>query len=79
MHPFRGQQHGEGEGEVEAEIGGVVKGRCEESAGVCEESAVGDSGGEKVEAVAGGGGAEGDETQDSISVGEEEISLGRCS
>jgi hypothetical protein len=67
---FRRRLHGEVE--VEAEVGGVVEGRCEESTGVREESVVGDSGGEEVEAVAGGGGAEGDETQDSVSVGEEE-------
>jgi hypothetical protein len=52
-----------------AAIGGVVEGRCEESAGVCEESVVGDSGGEEVEAVAWRSRAEGDETQDSIPVG----------
>jgi len=62
-----------------AAIGGVVEGRCEESAGVCQESAVGDSGGEEVASVAGGGGTEGDETQHSVSVGEEEIGLDRCS
>jgi hypothetical protein len=43
---FGGRKHGKGT----ATIGGVVEGRCEESAGVCEESAVGDSGGEEVEA-----------------------------
>ena len=41
----------------------LVGGRCEEFAGVCEESVVGDSGGEEVEAVTGGGGAEGDEVE----------------
>jgi hypothetical protein len=49
-------------GEGETEISGLVEERCEESAGVCEESVVGDSGGEEVEAVAWGGGAQGDET-----------------
>jgi protein-S-isoprenylcysteine O-methyltransferase Ste14 len=46
----------------------VVEGGCEESAGVCKESVVGNSGGKEVAPVAGSGGAEGDETQDSISV-----------
>jgi protein-S-isoprenylcysteine O-methyltransferase Ste14 len=46
----------------------VVERGCEESAGVCKESVVGTSGGKEVASVAGSGGAEGDETQDSISV-----------
>jgi hypothetical protein len=58
---FGGRLHGEGE--VEAEISGVVEGRCEEIAGVCEESAVGHSGGEEVAPVAWCGGAEGDEIE----------------
>jgi hypothetical protein len=73
---FGGAVHGEGE--VETEIGGVVERRCEESARVCEESTVGDSGGEEVEAVAGRRGAEGDETQDSVSIGEEEGGYRSC-
>jgi hypothetical protein len=57
---FGGRFHGESE--VKAQGSAVVEGRREESTGVCEESVVGDSGGEEVEAVAGGRGAEGDET-----------------
>jgi hypothetical protein len=50
----------------------VVEGGCEESARVCKKSVVGNSGGKEVASVAGSGGAEGDETQDSISVGSAE-------
>ena len=55
----------------------MVERRCEESAGVCEESVVGDSGGEEAAPVARGGGAEGHETQDSISVESAEGGVGR--
>jgi hypothetical protein len=64
--------HGEGE----AEIGSVVEGRCEESAGVVEESVVGHSGGEEVAPVARRRRAEGDETQDSISIDSAEGGVG---
>jgi hypothetical protein len=57
----------DGKGKAAA-IGGVVKGRCEESAGVCEESPVGDSGGEEAASVAGGGCAEGDGLGHQVSV-----------
>ncbi len=46
----------------------MVEGRCEESAGVCEESVVGKSGGEEVAPLAGSGRAEGDETGYSVSI-----------
>jgi hypothetical protein len=69
---FGGRLHGEGE----AEIGSVVEGRCEESAGVREEPVVGHSGGEKIAPVARGGGAEGDEAQDSISIDSAEGRVG---
>jgi hypothetical protein len=52
-----------GESEVEAEISGVVEGRCEEFAGVCEESVVGHPGGEEVEAIARSSRTEGHETE----------------
>jgi hypothetical protein len=64
----------DGKGKAAA-IGGVVEGRCEESAGVCEESVVGDSGGEEVEAVAGGGCAESDDVGNSVSVDSTEGAL----
>jgi hypothetical protein len=76
MRPFFGERlHGEGESETK--IGGVVERRCKESTDVCEESVVGDSGGKEVEAVAGRRRAEGDETQDSVSIGEEEGGVGK--
>jgi hypothetical protein len=53
----------------------VVEGRREEFAGVREESVVGDSGGEEIASIARGCGAEGDETQGSISVDSAEIGV----
>jgi len=76
MRLFFGGQHG-GEDKDEAEIGGVVEGGCEESAGFCQGSIVGDSGGEEVEAVAWGRRPKGDETQDSISVDQAQGGVGR--
>ena len=59
-------------------VGSVVEGRCEESAGVCEEPIVGHSGGEEVASVAGGGGAEGDGTWNQVSIGYKESALDCC-
>jgi hypothetical protein len=49
-------------------IGGVVKGRCEESSSVCQGSTVGNRNGEKAQAHAGGCGAEGDDTWNQVSI-----------
>jgi hypothetical protein len=66
----------DGKGKAAA-IGGVVEGRCEESAGVCEESVVRHSGGEEIAAVAWRRRAEGHEAWRQVLVGEEEGGLGK--
>ena len=68
---FGGRSHGKGK--ITAETGGVVEGRCQEFAGVCEESIVWDPGGEEVASLAGRRGAEGDEIGSSVSFGTKEI------
>ena len=75
MCAFCGGQY-YGESEVETEISAVVKGRCEESAGICEGSIIRDSGGEEVAPVAGGCCTEGDETRRQVSVDPAEGEVG---
>jgi hypothetical protein len=62
MRAFSDGNYGESKVKVLAADRGLVERRREESAGACEESAVGDSGSEEVASIAGGCGAEGDET-----------------
>ena len=70
---FGGRHFGEGNA-----VGGVVEGRCKKSAGVSEESVVGTRNGKEAQAVAGGGGPEGDEIGDPVSI-HSEGGIGRFS
>ena len=57
----------------------MVEGRCEESTGICEESVVGNADSQEIAAVARGGGAEGDEVGDSVSIDPAEGGIDRLS
>ena len=77
MRAFSEDMRGESKVEIEAADRGMVEGRCADAQRAGEGEIVGDGGGEEIEAVAGRRGAEGDEAQSQIPVGEAEEGIVR--